>query len=65
MGVEGWKEVLEFATGNPVLVGYLAYIIGLLIAVAVVTATETGEPAQAAKIHRKRGLAINRTAQSR
>jgi len=54
MGVEGWKEVLEFATGNPVLVGYLAYIIGLLIAIAVVTATETGEPAQAAKIHRKR-----------
>jgi len=53
MGVEGWKEVLDFATGNPVLVGYLAYIVGLLITIAVVMATETGEPAQVAKIHRK------------
>ena len=43
MGIEGWKEILEFAVGNPVLVGYLAYIVGLLIAVAVVKATETGE----------------------
>jgi hypothetical protein len=48
MGIEGWKEILEFATGNPVLVGYLAYIVGLLIAIAVVKATEAGEPAQAA-----------------
>ena len=43
MDIEGWKEVLEFAIGNPVLVGYLAYILGLLIAIAVVKATETGE----------------------
>ena len=59
------EEVLEFAIGNPVLVGYLAYIVGLVMAIAVVKATETGEPAQAARIHRKKGLAINRTAQSR
>jgi len=39
--------------------GYLAYILGLLISIAVVMATETGEPAQAAKIHRKKGLAVN------
>jgi len=43
MDIEGWKEVLEFAIGNPVLVGYLAYILGLLIAIAVVKTTETGE----------------------
>jgi hypothetical protein len=43
MGIEGWKEVLEFAVGNPVLVGYLAYIVGLLIAIVVVKATENGE----------------------
>jgi len=30
----------ELATGNPVLVGYLAYISGLLIAIAAVRATE-------------------------
>jgi hypothetical protein len=65
MGIEGWKEILEFAVGNPVLVGYLAYTVGLLIAVAVVKATEAGKPAQEAKIHPKRGVAINRTAQSR
>ena len=43
MGMEGWKEVLELAIGNPVLVGYLAYIVGLLIAIALVKATETRE----------------------
>jgi hypothetical protein len=43
MGIEGWKEVLEFAAGNPVLAGYLAYIVGLLIAIAAVKATESGE----------------------
>ena len=43
MGIEGWKEVLEFAIGNPVLVGYLAYIVGLLVAIVAVKATETGE----------------------
>jgi hypothetical protein len=43
MGMEGWKEVLEFAVGNPVLVGYLAYVVGLLIAIAVVKAIESGE----------------------
>jgi hypothetical protein len=40
MGIEGWREVLEFPIGSPVLVGYLAYIVGLLIAIAVVKATE-------------------------
>jgi hypothetical protein len=29
----------ELATGNPVLVGYLAYIVGLLIAIAAVKAS--------------------------
>ena len=43
MGIDGWKEVLGFAIGNPVLVGYLAYILGLLIAIVVVKTTETGE----------------------
>jgi hypothetical protein len=43
MGIDDWKEILEFAIGNPVLVGYLAYIVGLLIAIAAVKATETGE----------------------
>jgi len=43
IGIDGWKEVLEFAIGNPVLVGYLAYILGLLIAIAVVKTAETGE----------------------
>ena len=42
-GIEGWKEVLEFAIGNPVLVGYPAYIVGLLIAIAAVKAAESGE----------------------
>jgi len=45
MGIEGWKEVLEFAVGNPVLVGYLAYTVGLLITIAAVKATESGEGA--------------------
>jgi hypothetical protein len=43
MDVEAWKEVLELAIANPVLVGYLAYILGLLIAIAVMKTTETGE----------------------
>ena len=43
MGIQGWKEVLEFATGNPVLAGYLAYTVGLLIAIVALKATETGE----------------------
>ena len=43
MSIEGWKEVLEFAAGNPVLVGYLAYIVGLWIAIAAVKAAENGE----------------------
>jgi hypothetical protein len=30
-----WKNVLEFAGGNPVLVGYLSYVVGLLIAIAI------------------------------
>jgi hypothetical protein len=47
MGIEGWSDVVEFPIGNPVLVGYLAYIVGLLIAIAVVKATETAEPTQA------------------
>jgi hypothetical protein len=47
MGIECWSEVLEFPIGNPVLVGYLAYIVGLLIAIAVVKAAETAELAQA------------------
>jgi hypothetical protein len=47
MGIEGWSEVLEFSIGKPVLVGYLAYIVGLLVAIAVVRATETAEPTQA------------------
>jgi hypothetical protein len=34
-------DKLQFAMGNPVLVGYLSYIIGLLIAVAAVKATGT------------------------
>ena len=34
-------DKLQLATGNPVLVGYLSYIIGLLIAVAAVKATGT------------------------
>jgi hypothetical protein len=29
----------ELATGNPVLVGYLAYIVGLLIAIAAMKAS--------------------------
>jgi hypothetical protein len=44
MGIECWSEVLGFPIGNPVLVGYLAYIVGLLIAIAVVKATETANP---------------------
>jgi CBS-domain-containing membrane protein len=43
MGIECWSEVLEFPIGNPVLVGYLAYIVGLLIAIAAAK-TETAEP---------------------
>ncbi len=35
------EKVLELIAGNPVLIGYLAYIVGLLIAIAVVNATET------------------------
>jgi len=34
------EKVLELVAGNPVLIGYLAYIVGLLIAIAVVNATE-------------------------
>jgi hypothetical protein len=30
----------ELAAGNPVLVGYLAYIVGLLIAITAAGATE-------------------------
>jgi hypothetical protein len=30
----------ELAAGNPLLIGYLAYIAGLLIAIAAVRATE-------------------------
>ena len=65
--IVGFARLLRLlgTTGNPVLVGYLAYVVGLLIAIAVVMTTETGEPVQAAKIHRKRGLAINGSAQSR
>jgi hypothetical protein len=43
MGIDDWKEILEFALGNPVLVGYQAYIVGLLVAIATVKATETDE----------------------
>jgi hypothetical protein len=34
------EKVLELVAGNPVLAGYLAYIVGLLIAIAIVNATE-------------------------
>jgi hypothetical protein len=30
-----WKNVLELAEGNPVIVGYLSYVVGLLIAIAI------------------------------
>jgi hypothetical protein len=33
----------ELATGNALLVGYLAYVVGLLIAIAVAKATEAGK----------------------
>ncbi len=33
------EKVLELAAGNPVLVGYLAYVVGLLIAIAAVKAS--------------------------
>jgi hypothetical protein len=39
MGTLAWN-VLELAAGNPVLAGYLSYIVGLLIAIAVAKATE-------------------------
>jgi len=33
------EKVLELAAGNPVLVGYLAYVVGLLIAIAAMKAS--------------------------
>lgn len=39
MGTEASKKVLELAADSPVLVGYLAYIVGLLIAIAATKAT--------------------------
>jgi hypothetical protein len=40
MSTQALKNVLELAAGNPVLVGYLPYIVGLLITIAAVKATE-------------------------
>jgi hypothetical protein len=35
MDALAWKNVLELAAGNPVIVGYLSYVVGLLIAIAI------------------------------
>jgi hypothetical protein len=40
MGTSAWKNALELAASNPVLVGYVSYIVGLLIAIAAVKASE-------------------------
>jgi hypothetical protein len=40
------EKVLELAAGNPVLIGYLAYIVGLLIAITAVRATEARKGGQ-------------------
>jgi hypothetical protein len=37
--MEAWKNVLELAVSNPVLFGYLAYIVGLLILIVAVEAS--------------------------
>jgi hypothetical protein len=42
-GMEAWKEILELAVGNPLVILYLAYIAGLLITIAAVKVSSSSQ----------------------